>query len=97
MKSILFAGQDPSAYRVVQKCFQPAFQVEKAETKADCLLKFGEKRYEFLFIDFNTLVENGTLESIKTALRSFWHIYPTVSIIVMTPPEMIRQAVLADI
>lgn len=95
MKSILVAGQSPTTFRVIQKSFQPSFQVEEAATKEDCLSKFGKKRYEFLFIDFDTLLEDEAIENIKAALQSFWHIYPTVSIIVMTPPEMIRQAVMA--
>ncbi|MBC8247606.1 MAG: sigma-54-dependent Fis family transcriptional regulator, partial [Deltaproteobacteria bacterium] len=95
MKSILVAGQNPTAYRIIQKCFRHAFQVEEAATKEDCLARFAKKRYEFLFIDFDTLLEEGTVENIKTALQSFWHIFPTVNIIVMTLPEMTRQAVMA--
>ena len=69
--------------------------MEEAATKEDCLARFAKKRYEFLFIDFDTLLEEGTVENIKTALQSFWHIFPTVNIIVMTLPEMTRQAVMA--
>ena len=94
MKSILVAGTNPSACRVIKKSFRPAFQVEEVRSKEDCLTKFTKKRYEFLFIDFGTLIEDGTVENIKAALQSFWHIYPTVNIIVMAPPEMTRQAVM---
>ena len=95
MKSILVAGQNQTAYRVILECFRSTFQVEEASTREDCLFKFGKKRYEFLFVDLKTLAEEGTAGNTKTALQSFWQIYPTVSIIVMTQPEMIRQAVMA--
>ena len=95
MKSILVAGQNSTAYRVIKKSFQPAYEVEAVASKKDCLSKFSKKRYEFLFIELDILLEDGGAENTKSALQSFWHIYPTANIIVMTSSEMTRQAVMA--
>jgi DNA-binding NtrC family response regulator len=95
MKSILVAGKNFTAFRVIRKSFQSTFEVEEVSSKNDCLSKFRTKRYEFLFVDLDILLEDGGAENIKAALQSFWHIYPTVNIIVMASSEMTRQAVVA--
>ncbi len=54
-----------------------------------------KKRYDVLLIDMEILKESARDNGYKTALQPFWHLYPTIDIIVMASKEMIREAVMA--
>jgi DNA-binding NtrC family response regulator len=69
------------------------YSIESASRREDCMEKFRRKRHEFFFIDIDLLREFMTDNSYKTALQPFWHHYPTIEIIVMSPPDLIRDAV----
>jgi DNA-binding NtrC family response regulator len=98
MKSILVASEDPVVCDAVRACFTPDYRVDTASTKASCLDKFRQKRYEFTFIDLELLCEPSVSEErddYRTALRPFREIFPAAQIIVMSSTEMIRGAVKA--
>ncbi len=56
-------------------------------------LKEGHGSGFYRFEDYNVtcVPDNGC----KTALQKFWHLYPSIEIIVMSPQKMIREAVMA--
>jgi len=98
MKSILVASGNQVICDAVRECFTPDYRVNTASTKASCLDKFGQKRYEFTFIDLELLCEpsvSGERDDYKAALGPFREIFPAASIIVMSSTEMIREAVQA--
>ncbi len=98
MKSILVASENQVVCDAVRECFTPDYRVDTASTKASCLDKFRQKRYEFTFIDLELLCEPSVSEErddYKTALRPFREIFPAAQIIVMSSTEMTREAVKA--
>jgi DNA-binding NtrC family response regulator len=52
-------------------------------------------RYDYVFIDLELLHVSGSRSSYKGAMQPFWLLFPTIEIIVMSSPEMIREAVKA--
>ena len=54
-----------------------------------------KKRYDIILIDIEILRESAHGNGYKAALQPFWHLYPTIDIIVMASKEMIRDAVMA--
>jgi DNA-binding NtrC family response regulator len=98
VKSILVASENRIVCDTVRECFTPDYSVDTASTKASCLDKFRQKRYEFTFIDLELLCEPSVSEERdghKTALRPFREIFPAAPIIVMSSKEMTREAVKA--
>jgi DNA-binding NtrC family response regulator len=73
----------------------PEYAVKVVSKRDDCLQLFSERRHEFLFIDVELLKKSVLENNYKQGLQSFWHIYPSVSIIVMSSQELIREAVKA--
>jgi len=99
MKTIIVASRDRAACDTIKACFGTEHRVEVASSKEGCLALFKKKRCEFLFIDMDILVEDMDLGNggnpYKTSLQPFWQIFPTAEIIVMTPQDRIRHAVMA--
>lgn len=70
-------------------------EVEVTSSKDSCLEMFRRKRYEFLLIDVETLLESTPDRNYKTALKPFWQLHPSAQIIVMSSQDKIREAVKA--
>ena len=98
MKSILVASQDQTACDAIREAFAPEYRVHDVSSKASCLEKFRQRRYDFTFIDLELLRESSPLKGhydYKTALQPFWELFPAAEIIVISSQEMIREAVMA--
>ncbi len=96
MKSLLIAVDDPGIVRSIQSMLKNEYRVESAPDKAAALEILGRKRYDLMFIDLDLLTANeGPGSGVKTALGPFWTLYPSISVVVMTPPDRIRDAVAA--
>lgn len=96
MKSIIVITNDPSATQVIKSCFHNEYNVETAIGKKVALNMINQKRYDLIFIDIEYLKSGAPKKNAyKSALQNFWHIYPSIEIIVMAPQEMIRDAVMA--
>ncbi|RJP25466.1 MAG: sigma-54-dependent Fis family transcriptional regulator [Candidatus Abyssobacteria bacterium SURF_5] len=95
MKSILVISQEAETIGQVQSCFRAGYKVASAADKAAAFELLRKKRHDFILIDIEILRDSTTGEGYKAALQPFWHLYPTVEIVVMTRPEMIREAVMA--
>jgi len=54
----------------------------------------GKRRYDFIFIDLEILSKSVPGNEHKAGLQSFWQLFPTIEIIVMTSQEKIREAVM---
>jgi DNA-binding NtrC family response regulator len=63
-----------------------------ADAALDTLKK---RRYDLIFVDLEILRRSASGNGYKAAMESFWHLYPTIEIIVMSSQEMIREAVMA--
>ncbi|MCF8052409.1 MAG: sigma-54 dependent transcriptional regulator [Desulfobacterales bacterium] len=96
MKALLIAVDDPGVVRSIQSMLRTEYRVESAPDKAAALEILGRKRYDLMFIDLDLLTENeDPANGVKTALGPFWKLYPSISVVVMTPPDRIRDAVAA--
>ena len=95
MRSVLVVSGEKDTLRAVCSCFGSEYRIGQASTKKAALDLLQKHRYEFLFIDMEILRQSTQGNEYKAALQPFWHLYPTIEIIVMSPQEMIREAVKA--
>jgi DNA-binding NtrC family response regulator len=95
MKSILVISEKQEAFRALSASFGKGYRIDKASTKDAALEMLPKKRSDFVFIDLEILRESVPGNGYKAALEPFWHLYPTVEVIVMSPQKMIREAVMA--
>ena len=98
MKYILVASENLGACDAIPAFFVGEYGVDVASSKESCLEMFRKKRYEFTFVDVEFLTAsipcNGP-DGYRAALQPFWQAFPTAQIVVMSSPEMIREAVMA--
>jgi DNA-binding NtrC family response regulator len=95
MRSILVVSKDQEVYRIVRTCHRSAYRVDMTAARDSAIEIFRRKRYDYLFIDIEILKEGQSGDGIKSALQVFWQVFPTLQIVVMSPQEMIREAVMA--
>ena len=98
MKYILVATGNQMVCDVIRESFAPEYRVDTVSSKAACLEKFRQKRYDFTFIDLRLLREKSPLKGdydYKAALHPFREAFPAAQIIVMSSQMMIRKAVKA--
>ncbi|PIV04555.1 MAG: Fis family transcriptional regulator [Syntrophobacterales bacterium CG_4_8_14_3_um_filter_58_8] len=94
MRYILAATEDRAATAVIRAAFRRPFQVDAAATVPDCREFLRKRRYEFSFIDLDLLGGLGEVRGDSgAALRGVKQLFPTVEIVVMTPPERAGEAV----
>jgi DNA-binding NtrC family response regulator len=95
MRDILVVLDNKEAFHALHTCFRQGHRVDKASTQDAAMEMLRKKRYDFVFIDVEILRESVPGNGYKAALQLFWHVYPTIEIIVMSSQEMIREAVMA--
>jgi DNA-binding NtrC family response regulator len=95
MRSILVVSKEQEVFRTIHRCFGQGHTVNNAPTKDAALERLRKKRADFVFIDLVMLRGSASGDGYKAALEPFWNLYPTIEVIVMSPPEMIRDAVMA--
>lgn len=95
MRYILVISKEREVFLSIHSCFRSEDRVENVADKDAALSILNKKRYDFIFIDVEILKEPVSENGYKLALRSFWHLFPTIEIIVMSSQEMIREAVMA--
>ena len=95
MRSILVVSREQESLHTIHECFGRGYRVDKAPTKDAAIEMLRKKRSNFVFIDMEILKESVPGNGYKAALEPFWHIYPTIEIIIMSSQEMIREAVMA--
>jgi DNA-binding NtrC family response regulator len=93
MKSVLVISKEHAVFRTIHSCFRSGCRLGKAASKKQALEILAKKRYDLLFIDLQVLIESLPDPDHKFALQSFWHLYPTIEIVVMASQKMLRKAV----
>ena len=91
MRYILAATEEKAAAEIIRTAFRRSFHVDAASTVRGGLELFRKRRYEFIFIDLALIGKrmSGDDDSFQGLRQAF----PSAEIIVMTPPEGIREAV----
>ena len=95
MGYILVISKEQEVFLTIHSCFCSAYTVQKVADKNAALKMLHKDRYDFIFIDVEILRESSPDNGYKAALQPFWHLYPTIEIIVMSSQELIREAVKA--
>ncbi len=95
MKLILVVTENNDHSTVIGGSLSSDYRVESVTTIETCLERLKKKRYEIVFVDIGILRELMEDNSYKAALQSFWQVYPTIEIVVMSQVDMIREAVMA--
>ena len=91
MRYILAATEDRAAVEVVRSAFRRSSHVDEAFSVQRGIDLFRKRRYEFIFVDLDLIDERqgGSGDAFRLLRQAF----PSAEIIVMTPPERIREAV----
>ena len=84
MRDILVVLDSQEAFQTLHACFRHGHKVDKASTQDAAMEMLRKKRYDFVFIDVEILRESVPGNGYKAALQLFWHVYPTIEIIVMS-------------
>jgi DNA-binding NtrC family response regulator len=94
MRHILAATADRAATEIIRAAFRRPFQVDTAATVRDCLEALRKRRYEFTFIDLDLLRGLGEFRGDSAASsRAIRQAFPSVEVIVLSPPERAGEAV----
>ncbi len=99
MNRVLVVTRDEAARHVLHNFFRSGCKVDIAENKEACFEKFRKKRYDLIFIDLQLLHSPGPdyshLPEYKQELQPFWQYFPAAELIVLAPPDLIREAIKA--
>jgi DNA-binding NtrC family response regulator len=95
VKYVLVVSKEHEVFLALRRSFGQEYRLEKAGTRDTALEMLHKKRSDFVFIDLETLRESVPGNGYRSAIEQFWRLYPTIEIIIMTPQEMIREAVMA--
>jgi DNA-binding NtrC family response regulator len=91
MRYILIVSEDPAAAEIIRTAFRRPSQVDAASTIRNGLDLYRKRRYEFIFVDLDLIDTRQGGES--DSLRELRQTFPSAEIILMAPPERIRDAV----
>ena len=95
MRSILVISNEQKVFGSINRCFETGYKVSVALNRDAALDTLRKRRYDLIFVDLEILRGSASGDGYKAAMEPFWHIYPTIEIIVMSSQEMIREAVMA--
>jgi len=95
MKSFLVVSKEPEVLRIISSSFAQDCTFGSADDKDSALAMLKNNRFDCVFIDVEILRGSAQGDGYKAALETFWHLYPTIEIIVMASQVQIREAVIA--
>ncbi|NCO59251.1 MAG: Fis family transcriptional regulator [Deltaproteobacteria bacterium CG_4_8_14_3_um_filter_51_11] len=99
MRAILVAAEDGEAAKAVKASFRGQYRVETAWSRETCEQLFAKAKYDFLFIDLDFLAPSADssegIGDYAQALQKYRQAVPHAEIVVMGPPDRIRDAVMA--
>jgi DNA-binding NtrC family response regulator len=95
MKRILLASIDPHSPKVVTEAFAPDCKVDTAATRDHLQDRLTKREYDLILVDigFLDILPGKTRVDYRKDLQHYWRNNPNAEIIVLTPPERIRDAV----
>ena len=93
MRTILIVSDTLESINDIRSAFSSEYLIDRVFDKNSALKTLGKKRYDFLFIDLNILLESTQNSGFSEALHPFKSLYPSIEIVVVSSQDMIRQAV----
>jgi DNA-binding NtrC family response regulator len=94
MHSLLIISTQAHVEKIIGSAFNAESDVELVSNGMQALKRLATKRYDFVFFDIELLMSGLSPNQYKDALKPFKQEYPLIQLIVMSPPHMIRQAVM---
>ncbi len=79
----------------VREGFPPDHRIDTAGSIDSALKTIEKRRYDILFIDIGLLSKALRGNSFKETFHPFKALYPSLEIVVISPQDMVRQAVMA--
>jgi DNA-binding NtrC family response regulator len=95
MKSLLVVSKQKEVLDALHPDFYPLLSVKHTKSKDEALNMLKEARYDIVLIDVEILRERVPANGYRAALQQFRQAYPAVEVIVISPREMVREAVKA--
>jgi DNA-binding NtrC family response regulator len=97
MKNILIVSRDNELPAIFKKACSPEDQISLVSSLTEALDSLNSLRSELVFVDMGVLRRAAAASSsdYKTVLQLFWLRYPTLGIVLITPQELLREAVKA--
>ena len=94
IKPILIASDHDSVTPSIEQYFGNTVPCHRVVAREECLRYFHDEHCEFAFIDINVLTTSKDRNySSANCLDDFWDISSDPDIVVLCPPERVRQAV----
>jgi DNA-binding NtrC family response regulator len=91
MKYILAMTGDRAVAETIRTSFRRSFHVDAVVNVRDGLVLSPKRRYDFIFIELD--LSGGGKSGDGAPLREVRQAFPSAEVIVMAPPERIREAV----
>lgn len=93
MRSAMVISAVPGDIEAMRSAFGPEFRFATAADVPAALHILDRVRYELIFADLGMLSAYAAAAGIDAALQAFQQRYPTIELVIMTPPSQIRDAV----
>jgi len=94
MPTVMVASPHKNPLEIIQSALRSAHSVEGVRRLPQLLDRIPVLRPDYLFVDLDMLQHHESSPRHGTALDQLWGVTPTTEIIVMTPNEKIREAVM---
>lgn len=95
MKSILIATKNADTGKIIRSSVNSEYTVSSTSSLDSSLDRLREKRYDFIFIDIELLLNSTSGNEYKKIFHIFWELFPTLEIIILSSKKLIREAVSA--
>ena len=95
MRTVLIASQKSEVYRKIHAALNSGCFIDKTTEVNGVVKALGEKRYDLIFIDLEILSRSTQGGDYTDVLQRFKQLCPTIEIVVMARPDMIREMVKA--
>jgi DNA-binding NtrC family response regulator len=95
MKSVLIASSQTETSSRIQSRLKSEFAIERVATRAEALAALRSRRHDLVFVDLEVLCESDPQEDFTDALQAFWRSHPATKVVVVTPQDTLREAVMA--
>jgi DNA-binding NtrC family response regulator len=95
MRTVLIASEKPEVYRKIHTALNSGCFIDKATELNEVLKALEEKRYDLIFIDLEILSRSIPRGDYTNVMQRFKQLCPSIEIVVMARPDMIREMVKA--
>lgn len=95
MRTVLIASEKSEVYRKIHAALNSGCFIDKTTEVNGVVKALGKKRYDLIFIDLEILSRSTQGGDYTDVLQRFKQLCPTIEIVVMARPDMIREMVKA--